>query len=420
MSQIPHFDLVIIGFGMASARLLQCWLEVQPAPRRCLVIGEEPTPAYNRVLLPQLLEDPTTELALGKPVADLRKAGVQVRTGDAVSRIEPSLRHIHCQSGAQFSYQQLVLATGAEPQQPAQARASALAPFTLSLRTLADAQRLQALAPHSHVVVQGGGFIALEAAAALSLQHRVTLCHRGPYLMNRQLDASAAQMLQQALADKGIEVLLQQQISDACRQGDGLALTLRSVEASTTGASNDTAPHVSTLHCDLWLTALGIQPRVELAKACGLRVRQGIVVNDQLQTSDPAIFALGECCEHQGETFGLVAPAYQQAAVLAQVLAGKSASFTAQQVAMHLKISGVAISAMGDVAACSQDDSLQSLAYHDASHGDYRRIWLKEGQIVGAVLCGDTSLSGFYQQQLTQAQVQPPQDLVNHWLFAVA
>lgn len=419
MQSLPQYDLVIVGFGMASARLLQCWLTTAPTSRgRCLVIGEEADPAYNRVLLPLLLEQPSTDVGLGLTVAELRAAGVEVRTGDAVVRIDRTLQQLWCASGAGIQYQQLVLATGSSPQLPAQAAAAPKG--VVALRTLADVARLQQLPEPSHIVVQGGGFIALEAAAALSLHHRVTLCHRGPYLMNRQLDASAAHILQQALISKGIDVVLQQQISDACWHDDGLALTLRAASAPATGVSNDTVPKISTLHCDLWLAALGIQPRVELAKACGLQVQQGIVVNDQLQTSDPAIFALGECCEFQGETFGLVAPAYQQAAVLAQVLAGKSARFETSHVAMHLKISGVAISALGDVAACSTDNSLQSLAYHDPSHGDYRRIWLKDGQLVAAVLCGDTSLSGFYQQQLQQAQALPNQDLVNHWLFAAA
>lgn len=392
-----YYDLVIVGFGMASHRLLQELTQHSQSRLRILVLGEEPHPAYNRVLLPQFVEDCTTDLSLA--AVDFTRHDLSFHTGDAVCVINRREHQVQTVTGRQFYYRQLVLATGSAPVFPDFYHAATLKSPTvcgkiLALRNVQDAIKLRAISQGSHIVIQGGGFIALETAAALSTHYRVTVCHRGAYLMNRQLDQTAAELLQKALIARGITLLLRSEINGAMDSADKLELAI-------TGPAG-----VSTLATDLLIAALGVKPRVELAEATGLAVNRGIVVNSQLQTSDQEIFAIGECAECHGETVGLVAPAYQQAKVLAHVLSGqRHIHYQSRSTATMLKISGLAISSIGDVARLQQKSELEvkTMVYQDFQQGDYRRIWLRDGQLLGAVLCGDTSLSPYYQRLISQS-----------------
>lgn len=407
------YDLIIIGYGMATHRLLQALLRQTKGPARILVLGEETRHAYNRVLLPLWVEDPTVDLALPDlPSIDGR---IRIVTGETVVNIDRPHQSIATASGRRFFYHKLVLATGSAPVLPSFcAGVPALASRVLTLRNQTDAQRIQAFSHGSNVVIQGGGFIALETAAALSAHYQVTVCHRGSYLMNRQLDETAALLLQAALEARGIRVLLRTEIDGAVATADQLQLAI---------AGPDGARTMST---DLLVAALGIKPRSDLAKLAGIAVNRGIVVNPQLQSSDPAIFAIGECAECDGETVGLVAPVYQQADTLAKLLCGQTdVRYQAAKVATNLKISGFTLSAVGDVAQLqhSTDPRLKSLVYQDNTQGEYRRIWLLDGQLQGAVLCGDTSLVSHYQQWLQSPKTSDQAtaaDWLNDWLFYAA
>ena len=417
-----HYDLIIIGFGMATHRLLLELGRQSSASTRILVLGEEPEYAYNRVLLPQLIENSRTDVAL--PALTFGQHQVTIATGDPVVSIDRDHHQVYCQSGRNFVYQQLVFATGSSPVMPDFWEADGTMPRQiperiLALRNTADVARIRALPSGSHIVIQGGGFIALETAAALSAHYQVTICHRGPFLMNRQLDQTAALLLQTALEARGIKVLLRSEINGAKASPQKLQLALSCPEG------------VTTLAADLLIAALGVTPRCELAKHAGLACQRGILVNPQLQSSDPAIFAIGECAEYNNETIGLVAPVYQQATVLAQILSGQChAQYQPQTNSTNLKISGLAISSVGDVGKLLQSSDLEltSLIYQDQQQGDYRRIWLKNGQLQGAVLCGDTSLIQHYQlrmqQPIHQSALTPnavePNDWLNTWLFDVA
>lgn len=419
-ADLMEYDLIIVGFGMATHRLLQELARQRGAPQRILVLGAEAQHAYNRVLLPQLLEDSATDIGLPAlaPALDER---LTVLTQQPVSAIVPTRREVQTAAGQRFYYRQLVLATGAAPLLPAFAQGNSAVQARLrTLRDVSDVQQIKALPAGSHILIQGGGFIALETAAALSQRYRVTICHRGPYLMNRQLDPAAAALLHSALLQRGITVLLRTEITAADAGAAQLQLQLA------------TADGPAAVNADLCITALGIQPRTALARAAGLVVNRGIVVSTKLQTSDPHIFAIGECCECAGETVALVAPVYQQAAVLAAGLSGVPARhYQAAVSGTALKISGLAICSFGDIPALLQDTTLQSLLYQDPQLGDYRRLWLRHGKLAGAVLCGDTSLSPYCQQLLQDAaselardqqSVLPElrKDLLNDLLFRAA
>ena len=274
----------------------------------------------------------------------------------------------------------------------------------LALRHTGDVAKISEFPAGSHIVIQGGGFIALETAAALSAHYRVSVCHRGPYLMNRLLDETASLLLQASLEQRGIEVLLQTEIN-------GAKASPAQTTARTVRTCRFTHCRCRVANCSAWgKTAL------RTGEAGRHQHQPGILVNHQMQSSDPDIFAIGECAECNGETVGLVAPVYQQAVVLAQVLtrpvlSGQThARYQANTSATNLKISGLAISTVGDIGALlkNTNPALNSLVYQDQQQGDYRRIWLLNGQLQGAVLCGDTSLIQHYQQLMHVPQTTSP------------
>ncbi len=418
MIQSTSYDLIIIGFGMATHRLLQELGRLSSLPKRILVLGEEAQHAYNRVLLPQLIEDASTDISL--PALVFGKNAVTILTGENVVAVHRQKQHVQTASGGCFGYQKLIFATGSAPVLPDFCSQDDITNDkfygrVLSLRYASDVTKICGLPAGSHIVIQGGGFIALETAAALSTHYRVSICHRGRYLMNRQLDETASLLLQESLAARGIEVLLHTEVNGAKASADKLQLAV----SGQTG--------LRTVAADLLIAALGVKPRCELAKVAGIATNRGILVNNQLQSSDPDVFAIGECAECNGETIGLVAPVYQQAVVLAQVLSGQTqAQYQANTTATNLKINGLAISSVGDISKLLQNNNpgLISLTYQDQEQGDYRRVWLLNGHLQGAVMCGDTSLIQHYQQQL-----QDPASLrrsaqtdnwLNSWLFQVA
>lgn len=411
--QASTYQLVIIGFGMAAHRLLHEYLQKAEAMRpkpRVLVLGDEPGQAYNRVLLPSLLEDPTTDLSLDGEFSQADKWAwykaqqVDVRTGDAVVTIDPTVQQVKTAAGFCAYYQQLVFATGSTP-----SLAPCITPENqqriLSLRTLADAKKLQQLPAGSAIAVQGGGFIGLETAAALAHQYQVTLIHRGPYVMDRLLDATAATRLQHVLAKRGVRFRLQSQIQRAECSDSALDLY---------GAGPEGDWHEP---CRVLVSALGIRPQTALAHAAGVKVNRGILVDSDFRTNLDGVFALGECSEYQGFTPSLVAPIYQQASVLAALLLHQTKPQALPSTACLLKISGFAVASIGDLAQIPRDDpQVQTASYQDPELGDYRRLWWTGDTLHAAVLCGDTQLTSRYQQWWQTGQA--PAGSVAEWLFS--
>lgn len=395
-------ELIIIGNGMACQRLLAELVQQPNRPARIVVFGAEAKPAYNRVLLSSLLSNELPDSAAELVSPDwYARHNIELICDDAVVLIDPERKLVISQHGRYCRYQQLVLACGALPLTPTYATDSKgnLQPDICHFRNWQDLATLRlAGQQRQHAVVVGGGFLGLEAAEGLrKLGMQVSLLQRGAYLLNRQLDATAAGLLQQQLIERGLTILTSSEISrlhygrNPLQHDQLLSVTL------TSGRQ---------LKADLVVLALGISPNISLAQQAGLSVKRGILVNSHLQSSDPAIYALGECIELNGETFGLIAPINQQATQLAQTLCGTPAAYCSELAATQLKISGIALSSCGDIAGLGANPASFDACtdYLDAEFNEYRRLWWRGPYLVGAVLYGDTRLSQQLSQLINQQQ----------------
>ncbi|MFG1361146.1 NAD(P)/FAD-dependent oxidoreductase [Xanthobacter pseudotagetidis] len=377
--------LLIIGNGMAAAKLCE-ELSTRALGRHAVcVIGAEPHLAYNRVLLSEVLAGRMgAEEAQMRPARWWRDRGVTLQYGTAVAAIDRAARAVALADGRRLPYAQLVLATGSHPIRLPLPGMDL--PGVHAFRDLADVTALLAAAriAGTRAVVIGGGLLGLEAAAGLAgAGVDTTLVHLMDRLMERQLDAPAAALLRQAVEARGVKVELS--AFSAAVGGDGRVEGLKLKDGRT-------------LPADLLVVACGVAPNGDLARAAGLEVGRGVKVDDRLATSDPAIFAIGECCEHRGVTYGLVAPAYEQAAVLARRLAGEDARYEGSVVSTNLKVSGVHVFSAGDVIG---GDGAEEIVLADRRLGLYRRLVIRDGVLAGAVLFGDTADGKYYLQLIT-------------------
>lgn len=381
-TQAPQDPLVIVGNGMASHRLLEALLRQPARPARITVIGEEPTPAYNRILLSPLLAG-----ELERDTLTLRSAewyaeqGIELILGERVTEIDRQAQRLTTDAGRHLAYGRLVLATGSRPALPPLPgiRLAGVHAF----RDLNDAATLSDCASRGgSAVVIGGGLLGLEAAEGLRKRGMaVTLLQRAEHLMNRQLDATAAGLLEQELVGRGLEVITGARLAALEDDGQG-----RVAAVCLEGGRR--------LPTDCVVVAIGIAPNVEPGRAAGLAVDRAIRVDGYLTTSDPAIFALGECCQFEQHTYGLVEPIWRQVEVLAAHLAGEAVGGYAERPsATRLKVSGVSLYAFGPT---EPSEEHEVLAYHDPDQGDYRRLLLREGRLEGAVLYGDTAPGPWY------------------------
>lgn len=365
--------LVIVGNGMAAAKLVEELASTALGRYAVAVIGDEPRLAYNRVLLSSVLagETGSHEIEL-KPARWWRDRGVTVRYGYRVTEIDTGRRELKIAGEESMHYARLVLATGSTPLRLGVPGADL--PGVHTFRDTRDVDLLLALAAaRKRVVVIGGGLLGLEAAYGLAKAGApVTLLHLMDRLMERQLDAPAADLLRTLVERKGIRVLLNASTArihgDACVEAVELADGRR-------------------IPADAVIFAAGIRPNVALAKEAGIAVNRGIVVDDVMQTASPDVFALGECAEHRGICYGLVEPAYEQARVLARHLAGRSASYQGSVVATNLKVSGVSVFSAGEFMG---GEGSESLVLSDRRRGTYKKLVIAEGRLAGAVLIGDT------------------------------
>ncbi|MFG6176037.1 NAD(P)/FAD-dependent oxidoreductase [Halomonas sp. THAF12] len=391
----PIDHLVIVGNGMAGQRLVERLVRRDGAPRRITLIGEEPCPAYNRILLSPLLAGEMEREALTLRDADWYiEHGVELVLGERVETIDREARRLTTTSGREIDYDRLVLATGSRPAMPP------IPGLELdgvhAFRDLDDAAALTRRAENGgRAVVIGGGLLGLEAAEGLrkrALGQRgmtVSIIQRDDRLMNRQLDVTAADLLERELAGRGLDIVTGGQIDHLEDDGHGHVTAVLLADGRR-------------LPADCVVVAIGIAPNVALARAAGLEVNRAVIVDAYLTSSDPAIHALGECCEFEGQTYGLVEPIWRQVEVLAARLAGESADDDAQAryvekpCATKLKVSGVSLYSFGAIEA---DADHEVLTYHDPEHGDYRRLLLRDGRLEGAVLYGDTAAGPWYFEQ---------------------
>ncbi|WP_051357012.1 NAD(P)/FAD-dependent oxidoreductase [Azorhizobium doebereinerae] len=375
--------LVIVGNGMAAAKLCE-ELSARALGRYAVaVIGAEPSLAYNRVLLSDVLAGklPAADLQM-KPAAWWAKQGVTLVYGTPVAAIDRAAHAVVLADGRRMAYGKLVLATGSHPIRLPLPGADL--PGVTTFRDLADVSALLAAArPGSRAVVIGGGLLGLEAATGLAgAGVETTLVHLMDRLMERQLDMPAAGLLRQAVEARGVTVRLE--AHSAAIEGTTRATGLRLKDGEV-------------LPADLVVMACGVKPNADLARAAGLACNRGVIIDDALATDDPDIFALGECAEHRGATYGLVAPAYEQARVLARRLAGADAAYPGSTISTNLKVSGVHVFSAGDISGAGAQDIL----LNDRAHGLYRRLFIRDGALVGAVLFGDTADGLYYLDLIT-------------------
>lgn len=371
--------LVIVGNGMAAARLVDELAQSALGRYAIAVIGAEPRLAYNRVLLSSVLAGETAshEIEL-QPASWWRDRGVTLKYGCTATEIDIGRRELKLAGEESMTFSKLVLATGSVPLRLNVPGADLAGVHTF--RDSRDVDLLLALAAQKkRVVVIGGGLLGLEAAYGLAKAGApVTLIHLMDRLMERQLDAPAADLLKTLVERKGIEVLLN--ANTARLHGETFVETIELTDGRRIDA-------------DAVVFAAGVRPNAVLAKDAGISVNRGIVVDDQLQTDTAGIFALGECAEHRGICYGLVEPAYEQARVLAQHLAGSSAAYGGSVVATNLKVSGVAVFSAGDFIAA---DGSETIVLNDAGHGTYKKLVIANGRLTGAVLVGDTQDALWY------------------------
>lgn len=376
--------LVIVGNGMASARLCTELMAKAPKLYDITVIGAEPEPAYNRVLLSSVLAGEMDEGALSLHPAGFYAAHqIKVLTSAKVLALDAQKQQVSLDNGRIINFDKLVLATGSQPLLPP--LPGMALPGVMAFRDLADTRGLQALAARgAEVVVIGGGLLGLEAAAGLARRGaKVRLLHLMDRLMERQLDGAGAAHLRRAMEKRSITIEL----------GASTARILGEDRVSGVALSDGRS---FTAEAVVW--AIGIKPEAELARAAGLAVGRGIKVDDQLRTSHKDIFALGECAEHRAQVYGLVEPAYTQAQALASHLVGSEAHYEGSILATHLKIAGVGIFSCGDVQGAP---GTSCAVLEDAASGIYRKVVMSGDSLVGAVLVGDTDDAGFYRDLVT-------------------
>jgi nitrite reductase (NADH) large subunit len=374
--------LAIVGNGMAAGRTLEELLKLAPGAYRITVFGAEPHPNYNRILLSAVLSgEADFDDIVEKDAAWYRARDVALRPGVRVTRIDRSRRLVIADDGTASPYDRLLLATGSHPVR-AQLPGADLA-GVITYRDIADTRTMIRVAARArHAVVIGGGLLGLEAANGLNRRGmHVTVVHLRPWLMERQLDAAAAGVLQAGLEARGIRF----RVGAQTKEIRGYAGAVRAVRLADG----------SELPADIVVFAIGIRPNVELARAAGLACERGVLVSDTMQTYDPRIYAVGECVAHRGVSYGLVAPLYDMARVCAQHLAGAAVfSYRGSVPATRLKVTGVDVFSAGRLAA---GPGTEDIVYADAPARVYRKLVLREGRLAGAVMVGNTADADWYQ-----------------------
>jgi nitrite reductase (NADH) large subunit len=371
--------LVVVGNGMAAARLVDELAKAALGRYAIAVIGDEPRLAYNRVLLSSVLAGETASHDIElKPASWWRDRGVTLKYGCVATGIDVGRRELKIANEESIAFSKLILATGSTP-----LRLNVPGADLAGVHTFRDSRDVDLLmtlaAGKKRVVVVGGGLLGLEAAYGLARAGAaVTLIHLMDRLMERQLDAPAAELLKSLVERKGIEILLN--ANTARLHGE---TRVEGVELADG----------RRIEADAVIFAAGIRPNTALAKEAGIPVNRGIVVDDHLATGAPDIFALGECAEHRGICYGLVEPAYEQARVLAQHLAGRAAGYGGSVVATNLKVSGVSVFSAGDFIGA---DGTEAIVLNDIRHGTYKKLVISDGRLTGAVLVGDVGDALWY------------------------
>ena len=394
----PKERLVVIGNGMAGMRAVEELLKRAPDRYQITVFGAEPHVNYDRILLSSVLAG---EKEIDQIVINSRswyeENDIQLFTGDPIVSISGAERRVTSKSGRVEFYDRLLLATGSRPIVPPIPGLNLQG--VCAFRDIADTeQMIAASTQYAKAIVIGGGLLGLEAANGLLRRGMsVAVVHLMDTLMERQLDIQAGKLLQRELDERGINFFMNGQTEEilGATQVEGVRL-----------ADGREVPG------NLVVMAIGIRPNIDLARAADIEVNRGIVVHDDMRTSDPNIFAVGECAEHRGKTYGLVAPLYEMAKVCADHLAGdeQTSNYTGSVLVTKLKVTGIDLFSAGDF---NGGEDCGELTYHDTTRQVYKKLVIREGRVEGVVLYGDVTDSGWYLELLRKKEdVTPFKDAI--------
>jgi len=402
--------IIVVGNGMAGCRFVEDLRRADPDRRfEVTVFGAEQGHAYNRILLSNVLAGATRTDDIRIASSEWAdRLGADVRTGAPVVRIDRTARTVHTADGGCASYDELVLATGSRAFVPPipglQDAEGALVAGAEVFRTLDDCDRILELARTARrAVVLGGGLLGLEAARGLAERGlQVSVLHAAEHLMERQLDREASQILRRTLRGLGVTVHTDVRTTAVTIGPDGRISGLECADGTRVPA-------------DLLVLSCGVRPEVELARAAGLDIGRAIIVDDQLRTlADDRIYAIGECCEHDGHVYGLVAPAWEQSAVLAGVLTGTAPAgrYRGSRLVTRLKAAGIEMAAMGEVHHEQDLDAdlpagCEVIRFADPARGTYQKLVVRGDRLVGAILIGDTRSVGTLTQLFDRDGVVP-------------
>lgn len=372
--------LVVIGNGMAGCRAVEEILVRAPNRFDITIFGAEPRVNYNRIMLSPVLAG---EKTFDEIVINAREwyddNGIDLVSGDPVVQIDRASRAVVAESGRVETYDRLLIATGSDPfiiPVP-----GCDLPGVVTFRDLDDVEKMLSAAERGgEAVVIGGGLLGLEAAHGLTLRGmKVTVIHLMPSLMERQLDEAAGWLLRQELERRG-QTILTGADTQAIIGRDGHVSGVRLKDGTEIAA-------------DIVVLAVGIRPNTGLARAAGLEVERGIVVDDHMVSSDPAILAVGECVQHRGACYGLVAPLWEMCRALADNLAETPTGYSGSVTSTKLKVSGIDLFSAGDF---SGGDGSEDVVMRDAARGVYKRVVVQNNKVIGAVLYGDTADGNWY------------------------
>jgi NAD(P)H-dependent nitrite reductase large subunit/NAD(P)H-dependent nitrite reductase small subunit len=378
--------LVVIGNGMAAMRTVEELLEHAPDAYEITVFGSEPHGNYNRIMLsPVLAGEKKFEEIILHPKSWYADHGITLHSGVTITGIDRRRRIVKSSNGIEAPYDRLLMATGSNPVMLPIAGKDL--PGVVTFRDLQDVDSMLKAARRYHrAVVIGGGLLGLEAANGLLRQGMdVTVVHLLDCLMERQLDKPAAQLLRATLEKRGLKFHMPAQTEAIV--GDTRVSGVRFANGTEIAA-------------DLVVMAVGIRPNTELAKSAGLRCERGVLVNDTLQTFDPSIYAVGECVQHRNNTYGLVAPLWEQARVCATHLAELGMSrYRGSLTSTQLKVTGIDLFSAGDFAG---GPGTESLVMRDTRRGVYKRLVIQDNKVRGAVLYGDVKDGPWYLELMSQ------------------
>lgn len=376
--------LVLIGNGMAGVRAIEELLKISPEKYDITVFGAEPFGNYNRILLsPVLASEKTIDDIMLNDLQWYEDNGITLHAGKKVTKIDRVKRVVVADDGTEAAYDRLILATGSNPfiiPVP-----GSNLPGVVAFRDIHDVNAmLSAAKEYKKAVVIGGGLLGLEAANGLITQGMdVTVVHLMDTLMERQLDKAAGALLKASLEQRGLNFLMEAQTTEVVGQDRVEKVKFQDG---------------SEVEADLVVMAVGIRPNISLAQESGIYCDRGIVVSDTTQTYDPRIYAVGECIQHRGETYGLVAPLFDMAKVCANHLAQLGyARYEGTVVSTKLKVTGIDLFSAGDFTG---DEDSEELVMQDARRGVYKKLLIKDDKIQGAVMYGDTIDSSWYFQML--------------------